>query len=137
MRKTPVSVLRRGGVSKVGSNKENAQHIDVGSADGQKVTVLEEHYESDDSDCFIINPSPDSTPLLPPPRVDYCKIERPQSPPSTPSAESVVSPPVGIVPFTPLVMDTSAPSKESFRPDNVIPTAPLVQSETTVDTAGT
>lgn len=131
MRSTSVSNLRRGGITKnrpnqSESDKENMQHINVGSADGQNVTVLEEQYESDDSDCIIVTPLPaDSVNLVPPPCTP--KSERPESPqPTAKSNAPSSSTPTEIIPFAALVIDESGTAKKDTQAASTSPTSPVV-----------
>ena len=138
LRHTPVATLKRGGVSKSNPNrsesdKENMQHINIGSAEGQSVTVMEEHYESDDSDCIIVTPLPaDSVPVVPPPCTP--KSERPETPP-IPSQSDLTSPatPAEIIPFAALVIDESATFQKDAQTAKISPTSPVVPPEPVSD----
>ena len=122
-----MATLKRGGISKSRnvqseSEKENLQEINVGSADGQNVTVLEEKYESDDSDCMIVTIY-DAPPRTAPMR-NVPKSEKPQTPPPV-VPEAVEYP--AIIPFSPLSSSSkpASPSISSMKSPTK-PSSPVV-----------
>ena len=105
-------------------------HITVGSAAGQGVTVLEEKYDSDDSDCMIItaySAPPRTAPMKCVPKSEPSDNATPVTQDSTETRKETETPP-SVIPFTPL--SASKPSTPIAEPQKASPIPPPVDPVT-------